>query len=189
MEQQRPGPGPIPSRPSQPASTSSSTPPGQAPPGPGPGSTYEVYQGPRGQGPAAPQSGGGWGKGMTFGCLGCAVLAVLFVVVGGYAFFSFGGKVLSTQVGESVRDNPVVLEHLGRIESIEMDWMETVSNGQEDVFVYEVVGSKGSGVLRVVSITIDDTTEQVVSGTLQLASGEELDLFPEGTPAEAPSGG
>ena len=47
----------------------------------------------------------------------------------------------------------------------------------EDVFVFNISGSKGQGVLTAECITIDADHEDVVSGSLRIPSGEVIDLF------------
>ena len=46
------------------------------------------------------------------------------------------------------------------------------------MFVFEISGPKGAGTLTAECITVDAEREDVVSGTLRLASGKEFNLFP-----------
>ncbi len=48
-----------------------------------------------------------------------------------------------------------------------------------DVFVFEVKGAKGEGIVTAEFVTIDVDTEAVTSGEIKLPSGETYDLFPE----------
>ena len=104
---------------------------------------------------------------------------MIAAVIGAGVFLKFGLSVFSEQVQAELRDNPVVVEHLGKIEELGLDFQATLAASGEDDFVFEARGTKGDGTLRVTSITIDDETENIVAGTLQLESGEEINLFPE----------
>ena len=167
-----------------PTSAGGPTPPGYVPPRPAPpappsqGSPHEVYQGPPGVGvpqPPKKSSGIGW----IFGCLGCAFLGAICVALGLFGITYFGFGVLAEQVGESVSDNPVVLEHLGGIQSIKLDWMASMADPDPDLFVYQIEGSKGSGEIRVHSTSSDDgMSEHVTWGVLRTSDGSTYDLFP-----------
>ena len=116
---------------------------------------------------------------------GAVVLAV--ACCGGFAIF--GMNVVAEQVAEDLRDNPVIEERLGAITSIETAWAASAAAG-EDEFVFDVSGPKGRGRLRVVTLTVDEDTEDVVSGTLVMDDGERYDLFPDesGGAAETDAG-
>jgi hypothetical protein len=83
------------------------------------------------------------------------------------------------QVAADIKDNPVILQHIGDISTIKIDWTATGDAPGEDVFVFHVRGSKGEGVLTAECVTVDADREDVVSGTLRLSSGDTVDLFPE----------
>ena len=90
-----------------------------------------------------------------------------------------GLDVFANDVESELRDNPVIIEHIGRIEEIEADLMASLSTEGEDDFVFDVRGTKGSGLIHATCVTRDDGTEAVTAGTIQLETGETLDLFPE----------
>lgn len=90
-----------------------------------------------------------------------------------------GLDVFANDVESELRDNPVIIEHIGRIDELEVDLTASLSTEEEDDFVFKVRGTKGSGLIHATCVTIDDGTEEVTSGTIQLESGETLDLFPE----------
>ena len=81
------------------------------------------------------------------------------------------------QVVQDIQDNPVMLEHVGQIQTIDIDWVATGQEPGDDVFVFDVTGSKGSGTLTAECITIDSGREDVVAARLRLPSGEDLDIF------------
>ena len=136
-----------------------------------PGTTYYA-----GSPPDPPSTSSGWFK--ILGCGGCAVGAVIVISVGLFLLVVAGMELLEEQVEADLRDNAVVLQHLGRIEEFEVDGWASLNAEGEDDFVFHVRGALGSGTLRVTCITIDDETEEVVAGTLQLDSGEIVQLIP-----------
>jgi hypothetical protein len=112
------------------------------------------------------------------GCGGCAVIAVLALFFGGWAMVRLGLDVFASDVESELRDNPVIIEHIGRIEELEVDLTASLSTDENDDFVFTVRGTKGSGLVHATCITRDDGTEAVTAGTIQLESGETLGLFP-----------
>lgn len=116
---------------------------------------------------------------LWMGCGGCAVIAVLAMFFGGWAMVRLGLDVFANDVESELRDNPVIIEHIGRIENLEVDLTASLSTEENDDFVFTVTGTKGSGLIHATCITRDDGTEAVTAGTIQLESGETLDLFPE----------
>ena len=83
------------------------------------------------------------------------------------------------QVRTDIEDNPVILDKIGTIRSFEVDVDASEELPGENDFVFNVSGSKGSGVMTATCITIDDFTEDVTAGTLKLSSGETVDMFPQ----------
>lgn len=118
------------------------------------------------------------GKLFVLGCGGCALITFVVIFGGGWLFVHFGMSVFADQVRADLQDNPVIIEHLGRIESIEMEMMSSISVEGQDEFVFRAEGTKDSGIITAICITLDSDTEQVTSGTLQVSSGEVFDLFP-----------
>jgi len=113
------------------------------------------------------------------GCLIAVLVTVLVAVGGGYAVFQYGIGLIEEEVREDLAGNPVVREHLGEIRELELDYTESGALPGEEDFAFRVEGTRGSGMIRATVITGDDDLEHVTRGTLTLASGETLDLFPE----------
>ena len=118
------------------------------------------------------------GKGSTVLLIVLGVVVLLVVAVGAVTWY--GLDLVAEQVKADIEDNPVIVEHIGRIESIELDFSASADAPGDDTFVFELKGTKGSGVLTAEVVTVGDEHEEVRSGTLRLASGETVDLFPEG---------
>ncbi|TDI43768.1 MAG: hypothetical protein E2P02_10745 [Acidobacteria bacterium] len=102
------------------------------------------------------------------------MLVCMSIVSASCGFFADFEK----QVAADIKDNPVIRTHLGTIDSIDIDWSKTGDETGENVFVFEISGPKGAGTLTAECITVDAEREDVVSGTLRLASGKEFNLFP-----------
>ncbi len=113
------------------------------------------------------------------GCGGCAIIAVLATILGGWAMVRFGFNVFSSEVESDLHDNPVIVEHLGRIEEFEIDLTASITTEGADDFVFRARGTKGAGLISVTCVTNDDGVEEVIAGTIQLDSGETHDLFPD----------
>ena len=120
-----------------------------------------------------------WKKVLVFGCSGCAVVVILAMVFGGWALMKLGFGVFSDEVESELRSNPVIIEHVGRIEEFELDLSASVAEEGSEDFIFRVSGTKGSGLVTATCVTNSDGMEEVVAGTIQLESGETLDLFPE----------
>ena len=120
-----------------------------------------------------------WNKVLIFGCGGCAVFVALAMVFGGWALLKLGLGVFADEVESELRSNPVIIEHVGRIEEFELDLGASVAEEGSEDFIFRVSGTKGSGLVTATCVTNADGMEEVAAGTIQLESGETLDLFPE----------
>ena len=106
--------------------------------------------------------------------IGAVVVVLICAGVVGLAFF--GMNVIETEVRNQVRDDPVLVEHIGQIESFDADLTESGAIEDEDTFVYRVKGTKGSGVLTVRHVTDDNGDEVVKSAKLRLPDGKVIEL-------------
>ncbi|REJ70878.1 MAG: hypothetical protein DWQ34_17310, partial [Planctomycetota bacterium] len=87
---------------------------------------------------------------------------------------------LERQLIVELAGNQVIEEHLGRIRSAELDmWAsgEDDEAGAVSMWVFDVSGPKGSGILTVHGLDPDDPNSGVDWGTLQLDNGDVYDLF------------
>jgi hypothetical protein len=105
------------------------------------------------------------------GCLVGGFVILLVLGVGGYFLTE---KLVTDKVEDLVRDNPVLREHLGELESIRLD--RNATGETERALVFRVEGSKGEGELRV---EFDEDGESLERGSVRLADGESHDLFPD----------
>ena len=120
-----------------------------------------------------------WNKVLIFGCAAVALWSLLVMVFGGWALIKLGLGVFADEVESELRSNPVIIEHVGRIEEFELDLSASVAEEGGEDFIFHVSGTKGSGLVTATCVTNDEGIEEVVAGTIQLESGETLNLFPE----------
>jgi hypothetical protein len=96
---------------------------------------------------------------------------------GGVMYFTLG--VISTEIANDLRDNPVMREHVGEIQSFDINFTASAAEPDDDVYVFDVVGDKGTGTATVKSITDEDGNEQIVWATLRTSDGTTFDLVTE----------
>jgi hypothetical protein len=78
-------------------------------------------------------------------------------------------------VKNEVRDNPVILEHIGNIEECEFDASASGAAKGEDEAVFRLVGTKGKGELTV-TLDQDDDARMVRAATLRTEDGKTFEL-------------
>ncbi|WP_153559139.1 Coa1/Tim21 domain-containing protein [Roseimaritima sediminicola] len=111
------------------------------------------------------------------GCLGASiVLGVLLCCGAIWGMMSFGMNTVAQDIRIQLRDHPTIKEHIGEIESIEVDFSASLAHPDDETFVYTVDGSKGDGELTVKSITHFDDSEEIISAQLRTDAGETYDL-------------
>ena len=129
------------------------------------------------------------------------ILGVVFGVIGlsccglcGWGMYAGLGFV-NKQVENELRDNPVIVEHIGNIESVKMNLQATAELIQEkqaagepvhqNVVVFDIQGDKGEGQV-IITTPPGGQPAQFNEGTLRMSSGEEYDLMPEPVEMEPP---
>lgn len=108
-------------------------------------------------------------------------LGVAATVVSGVIFWKFIGSAMDewvSQVAVALDDIPQIQLHIGEIEDISLDFIASGNEPDDDVFVFDVVGSRGSGTVTAKCLTVSYDEEQIVSGHIVMSSGEKYDLFP-----------
>jgi hypothetical protein len=80
------------------------------------------------------------------------------------------------KVQEALKGNAVLDDKLGELTNVKYD-VDASESEAEDVYVFDVTGSKGSGRLRAESTTLDADHESVSSAELTLENGEKVQLF------------
>ena len=54
---------------------------------------------------------------------------------------------LADQVSGKIRDLPVIVEHIGSIESVDLDWTATDNESRENLLVFRIKGDKAEGMI------------------------------------------
>jgi hypothetical protein len=85
----------------------------------------------------------------------------------------------AAKVQAALSGNSVFSERIGDVRSFTYDIVQSTDERGENVFVFHVTGSKGSGKLRAECITDDNDTERVTSAELILDNGDSVQLFPD----------
>jgi hypothetical protein len=106
-------------------------------------------------------------------------LTIVLCCGGGTALVVFFMNVMTKEVEVELRDNEVLIEHLGPIVSFELDWTGSFAKDDDEVFVFQVEGTKGKGEITAKSVTGPDDNEHVEWAKLRLPTGEVVDLVPE----------
>jgi len=124
-----------------------------------------------------PQRGGGCGKvAILLAIVGAAGVLGTIGCCGGLMFW-FKGE-MSNEIQFQLEGHPAVQEHVGEIRSFDMDIMASGAVDGEDVWVYDVEGTKGKAIITAEHITAADGSEEIISARMRLPSGETVELVP-----------
>lgn len=105
---------------------------------------------------------------------GLGLLGILICCGSMFAFYRFGTGMLGEQVKNQLQGNPVVQEHVGNIESVDMNLAATAEEtqgGNRDVLVFDVQGSKS-----VAQLAARVEGEKIVSAELIMPDGTRHDV-------------
>jgi hypothetical protein len=83
------------------------------------------------------------------------------------------------KVQTALSGNPEFVKRIGDVQSFTYDIVQSTDEPGENVYVFHVTGSQGSGKLRAECVTIDPEVEQVTSAELILDNGESVQLYPD----------
>ena len=83
-------------------------------------------------------------------------------------------SLFAQQARAAVQRYPETARHLGRIQRFSYDDDATMAAGGALTFVFNVVGSEGSGMLSADFITVDADTDRLGAGTLTLTDGRVI---------------
>jgi hypothetical protein len=86
--------------------------------------------------------------------------------------------VIDRLVKEDIADQEVLREHIGAIQRLASD-EELSLREPGDVWVFDISGEQGAGMLRANCVLVSDNDIDVDSAVLMLDSGENVQLFPE----------
>ena len=89
----------------------------------------------------------------------------------------FGFNVLAEEARAAVENNAVFKEHIGNIQSLELNFTKSSAHGDPDVMVYDVEGDRGSGTLYISTTDNFSGDSDINWIELRLPSGETYDLM------------
>lgn len=101
----------------------------------------------------------------------------------GFFFVNMGMDAVSADIEMQVRDDPVIVENIGEIESLDVDWVKSSAHEDQDTFIYDIKGSKGEGELTVKSVSDINGNEEIIWAALRTPDGQTHSLSPA-LPAE-----
>ena len=102
------------------------------------------------------------------GVLGLGGLAVC--CGGGYMMYSWGTNMIAQEMQPRIENDPAVQEHIGEIQSMSFDFGATQQRQADEVMVFSVSGTKGSGQVEIADV------EGSQSCVLILADGRRFDI-------------
>ncbi len=116
------------------------------------------------------------GKGCLIGCGIAGILGLLLCCGGGVFMVQFGVSALADQLERQIAGDPAIVEHIGDIESLEVNWSATIEEAQktgdqDSGLIFEIKGSKGSGQFLVKQ---DKGGEGIDMATLILPDGTRI---------------
>lgn len=106
--------------------------------------------------------------------LGILAVVALLVAVAVGALVMTGWNLFAEQARAAVQKQPEVLDHIGTIREFDFNLVATGEAEGSDEFVFDIVGSKGSGKLRAHFITVDADHEAIGRGSLVMADGTTI---------------
>ena len=121
------------------------------------------------------------GKGCLIGCGIAGILGLVLCCGGGVFLVQFGVGALGDQLQTQISGDPAIVEHIGSIESLEVDWGATIeeaqkSSDQESGLIFEIKGDKGSGQMLIK----EDKGGDAGLATLIQADGTRIPIDLEG---------
>jgi hypothetical protein len=90
----------------------------------------------------------------------------------------FGMNIVAAEVADEVRDNPKFREHIGELQSLDVDFVATSAKNDEEITVFNARGDKNSGVLTVRQETDEDWNNVLVEASLRLKDGTTVQIVP-----------
>ncbi|HET6425889.1 MAG TPA: hypothetical protein VFG20_19520 [Planctomycetaceae bacterium] len=121
----------------------------------------------------APKQGG---SGCLYWTLGCGAVGVIGVLLCCGGFAMLGLNMISTEAEVALRDNAEIREHLGELTSVKMNMTKTMTHAGDDLWVYDLVGTKGKGELTAHQTTDGAGDEVFHTATLRLSDGQTIEI-------------
>ena len=106
------------------------------------------------------------------------VAAVLFLIISSlvFLFASIAPNYLGADLQRQLKGHPVIEAEFGELQSCTMSYSATLANGNSDVILFEVVGSKDKGQLIVDQVTTERPAFNLESIIIRKYDGREIPL-------------
>ena len=124
--------------------------------------------------------------------IGGAVALLLLLLVGAAgSLVWYGIGEFNDQAGAAIRADPAVVDAVGAITGIRLDFSATGNAPGDEEFAYRITGERASGLLVGRFVTVDADNEELRDGTLTLDGGRVIAIgtsriSPEGIKAVTP---
>ena len=132
-------------------------------------------------------------KGWSMGC----ILGIIAIVLGGGGLVCCGGplaltffatNMVLTSASNQVKTEPAVVEHMGNLSKCSINLQKTGELHQDNHFVFDVQGTKGSGEV-IVHVEPEGDHVRIISGTVKMSTGESFPFGAGGPPGGIPGMG
>lgn len=128
---------------------------------------------------AFPRRQQGSALGWILGLLAVGALLIALIVIG---LLMMGWSLFTEQAQTALQQQPDVAEHIGHIQSMDVDLVASSEYDDSDTFVFRLSGDRGKGRVRARFISTDADTETLGEGELTLASGRVIRFGPNDPP-------
>ncbi len=115
------------------------------------------------------------------------LVILILVLVGGFFLICCGGfggltyfglDIVSSEVESQVRDHPTIKAEIGEIKSFDMSLTKSAHIREDDVFVFDVQGTKGDGEVTAKIFTNSEGMEEIIRASLKTSTGRTMSLIP-----------
>ncbi|MEC9095050.1 MAG: hypothetical protein VX776_00375 [Planctomycetota bacterium] len=115
------------------------------------------------------------------------LVILILVLVGGFFLICCGGlggltyfglDIVSSEVENQVRNHPTIKSEIGEIKSFDMSLTKSAHIREDDVFVFDVQGTKGDGEVTAKIFTNSEGMEEIIRASLKTSTGRTMSLIP-----------
>ena len=107
------------------------------------------------------------------------ILILVLICCGGLGELTyFGVDIVSSEVENQVRNHPMIKAEIGEIKSFDMSLTKSAHIREDDVFVFDVQGTKGDGEVTAKIFTNSEGMEEIIRASLKTSTGKTMSLIP-----------
>ncbi len=111
---------------------------------------------------------------ITLGVVG--VVGAIACCGGGMWMANYGMDLVTEQIQAQLDGHPQIQQHIGQVQSFEVDMEASEEIEDVDTFAYNISGSKGAGTLTIKSESVDADTEKIEAATLTMSDGTVIEI-------------